>query len=88
MSSDKCFELDADILFRAVGDEGVVVDQREPTVLVVNAVALRVLELIRDKASKAAMIAKLAEEFDAAPERIEVDLTQFLLELQSRNMLH
>jgi hypothetical protein len=88
MASDEQYNLDADVLFRAVGSEGVVVDQRVPAVLVVNAVALRVLEMLRANTGKAALIAALAEEFDAAPERIETDVEQFLAELKKREMLH
>lgn len=81
-------QLDADILFRAVGDEGVVVDQRGPSVLVVNAVALRMLELLRAQFSVSAMVMQLAEEFDAGEERIAADVGEFLRELQQRGMLH
>jgi hypothetical protein len=87
MARDERLELDADILFRAVGDDGVVVDQRGPTVMVVNAVALRVLELIREGAVASAFAARLAEEFDAEPGRIAADVEQFLDELKNRAML-
>lgn len=88
MMHDGRYELDADILFRAVGEEGVVVDQRGPSVLVVNAVALRVLELLRGGASETAIAAQLADEFDAEPQQIAADVRQFLDELKTRAMLH
>ncbi|MGR8933047.1 MAG: PqqD family protein [Gammaproteobacteria bacterium] len=88
MLKDEHFRLDADILFRAVGNEGVVVDQRGPSVLVVNAVALRILELIRDSVSTAVIVSTLCCEFDAGPERIEEDVAIFLDELKKRAILH
>lgn len=80
--------LDADILFRAVGDEGVVVDQRSSSVLVVNAVALRILELLREGLSAVAISARLADEFDAQPHSISTDVQTFLAELRRRRMIH
>lgn len=88
MLNDERLRLDADVMFRAVGSEGVVVDQRGPTVLVVNAVALRILELIRDNASTATIVTKLSGEFDAGTERIAKDVAEFLDELKKRAMLY
>jgi hypothetical protein len=87
MIVDERLELDADILFRAVGEEGVVVDQRGPSVLVVNAAALRILELIRNGTSEAAIAAQLTDEFDAEPQRIAADVELFLNELKTRAIL-
>lgn len=88
MLNDECLKLDADVMFRAVGSEGVVVDQRGPSVLVVNAVALRILELIRDRASNATIVTTLCGEFDAGAERIAEDVAIFLAELKKRAILH
>lgn len=87
MPHDEHLGLDADILFRAVGEDGVIVDQRGPSVMVVNAVALRILELIKANVTVSAIPVHLAEEFDAEPERIAADVAQFLDELKNRAML-
>ena len=81
-------ELDADIRFRAVGEEGVVVDQRSSSVLVVNAVALRVMELLREGFSAGAISKRLADEFDAEPQTISDDVGRFLDELRRRRLVH
>lgn len=79
--------LHPDILFRAVPPEGVLVDQRIPSVMVVNEPALRILELIRDKGSREAVIDALMEEYDAPPEVIRADVNAFLDDLRHRDML-
>lgn len=84
--SDERSRLDADILFRAVGEDGVLVDQRSASVLVVNAVGLRILELLRQGLSDHAIFAQLSEEFDAELQTISADGQKFLDELRQRCM--
>jgi len=76
-----------DILFRAVDDEGVVVDQRQPEVMVVNGEAVYILKLIRETGSRKAVLESLLQEYDADPATIAADLDNFLSELRSRKML-
>ena len=79
--------LHPDILFRAVDDEGVVVDQRQPEVMVVNAQAVEILELIRQTGSRNAVLNELQQKYDADRAVITADLDVFLSELRTRQML-
>lgn len=88
MTDEKQLELDEDILFRGVGGEGVVVDQRRSSVMVVNPVALRILELLREGLTVSAISNRLADEFDAEPLRIAADVALFIEELKRRDIVH
>lgn len=79
--------LDPHVRYRAVGEEGVVVNVEHDRVLVVNALGLRTLELIRATGSRGATLAALVTEYDATPERIEEDLERFLAELREHRIL-
>ena len=79
--------LHPDVVFRAVGDEGVVVDQRRPEVMVVNHLALRVLQLIRETGSRGAVLAALASEYPVDPAVIAADMDRFLEDLRGRDLL-
>ena len=85
--STDAIALHPDILFRTVDDEGVVVDQRQPEVMVVNAQAVHILELIRATGSRKLVVDELAQKYDADREVISSDLDQFLDELRQREML-
>ncbi|BAO43702.1 PqqD family protein [Thiolapillus brandeum] len=87
MHEEDNLNLHPDILFRAVPPEGVLVDQRVPSVMVVNATGLRMLEMIREKGSRKAVILALADEYEALAETISADVDAFLDDLRSRDML-
>jgi hypothetical protein len=76
-----------DIRFRRVGDEGVVVDQSVPVVMVVNEVGVRALELVREGATQAEVVARIAEEYAVAPETVVADLREYLSDLRGRGIL-
>ncbi len=86
-SDDEGLVLHPDVVFRAVGDEGVVVDQRRPEVMVVNRLALRVLQLIRETGSRGAVLAALASEYPVEPAIIEADMDGFLDDLRRRGLI-
>lgn len=86
-SQDDSLVLHPDVVFRAVGDEGVVVDQRRPEVMVVNHLALRVLQLIRETGSRAAVLATLESEYPVEPTIIAADMDHFLADLHGRGLI-
>jgi len=86
MASD-AVGLDPHVRFRAVGEEGVALNVEHDQVLVVNTAGLRALELIRGTGSRAATVAALAAEYDAAPEQIAADLEVYLDELRAHHVL-
>lgn len=79
--------INPDILFRAVDDEGVVVDQRQPEVMVINRQALQILELIHETGSRKALLDRLAGKYVADQSTIAADVDEFLSELRKREML-
>ncbi|WP_457676110.1 PqqD family protein [Thiolapillus sp.] len=87
MTDNDSLRLHRDILFRAVPPEGVLVDQRVPSVMVVNGSGLRMLELIRACGSRQAVIDALVDEYDAPVDVISADVDAFLSDLRARNML-
>jgi len=76
-----------DILFRQVDDEGVVVDQRQPEVMVINGQAVKILELIRETGSRKEVLAALVKTYNGDPATITSDLDEFLVTLREREML-
>jgi len=70
-----------DVRYRIVGAEAVVVRQSGPEVLVLNGVGARVIEGVDAKTTVAALVARLAEEYDVDPQTLERDVTSFLSEL-------
>lgn len=76
-----------DVRYRRVGDEAVVVRQEAAEVVVLNAVAARILELVDQGHSRGEMIEVLLQEFDVDRERLAADLTTFLDELQAGGVI-
>jgi len=84
--SDK-ITLDEEILFRAVGSEGVVVDQRKAEVIVVNALGLKVLELLRREEPRHAIIDTIAAQYDSTESQVTADVDAFLEDLSDRGWI-
>lgn len=79
--------LHPDIRFRAVPPEGVLVDQRNAEVLVVNDLGLRVVQLLEAGGTRDSIIETLLQEYDATAAVIASDVEAFLLDLQARDLL-
>lgn len=86
-SAGDLLRLHPDVVFRSVGDEGVVIDQRRPEVMVVNGLGLRVLELIREKGARSAVLARLEAEYGVAPKVLAADLDAYLTDLGTRGLI-
>jgi signal transduction histidine kinase len=87
MTADDLLTLHPDILFRKVDDEGIIVDQRQPEVMVINSQALRILELIRETGSRQELLTRLSAEYETNPATLAADVDEFLLQLRERDML-
>jgi len=83
MNPETVFRRCADVRFRTVLDEGVVIKQATPEVLVLSEVGARVLELVDGERTVAAIEALLVAEFDAPAATIAEDLATYLGELAS-----
>lgn len=77
----------ADVRFRAVADETVVIRQEAAEALVLNEVAGRLLELIDGQRSVADLLEQLQTEYDVTPEQLEVDVQSYLEELVDTGVL-
>jgi hypothetical protein len=87
MPESDALALHPDIMFRSIGEEGIIVDQRQPEVIVVNAQGIRIIELIRETGSRKAVEDRLMEEFEAPADEIKNDLDDFLNQLRERGMI-
>ena len=75
--------LSENILFRRVADEGVVVDQHNGKVIVVNEIVVRILELYRESGSLESVVDSIAAEYDATPDVIKSDAITLLKQINS-----
>ena len=80
-------ELSPRIRYRAIDDEGVVVHVDRGEVMVLNAVALRTLQLIGETGSRSAVLGRLVQEYDAPEAVLAADLDSFLGELREHDLL-
>ncbi len=75
------FKTCADARYRNIGDEGVVVRQTAGEVLVLNAVGVRVLELLAEDRPVSGLIEALAAEYAIDRATLEQDVPAYLQEL-------
>ncbi len=79
--SDRRWRRAADVRFRVVGGEGVVVRQSSGEALVVDQVGARILELLAERPTAAEIVRRLEAEYEVEPERLAGDVERFLGEL-------
>jgi Coenzyme PQQ synthesis protein D (PqqD) len=77
----------ADVRFRVIEDEGVVVRQAAAEVLVLNAVATRMLALADGQATVGGWIESLLGEFEVERGALERDVLSFAGELVEQGLL-
>lgn len=76
-----------DVLFRMLGDEGVLVNLETGQYLGVNAVGARMWELLGTAASIDAMYAQLLREYEVAPDRLRGDVEAFVGQLVEHHLV-
>ena len=76
-----------DVRFRPVLDEGVVIRQRAGEVLVLNAVGVRILELIAKELTLSQIVDALLDEFLVERKELERDVLSFTSELERAGVL-
>lgn len=81
------YSVSADIRYRVIDDEAVVVRQREGDVLVLNQVAARVLKFIGEGLSVGEIGDRVAREYEAPEANIRQDVGAFLVELEELNVI-
>jgi len=77
----------ADILFRIVDNEAIIVHIDTNEVLVLNEVGARVVEIMEKPTSVGDLLAQLIEEFDVEMEVLEADIFKHLEELLTEKVL-
>lgn len=81
LSDGAIFKPKADVRFRVVGEEGVVVRQQSAEVIAVNAVGASLLSLLDGARSVADVVESLFSEYDVERESLRRDVERFLEEL-------
>jgi hypothetical protein len=84
---DAVFKPCADVRFRIVADEAVVVRQEDAEVLAVNEVGASILELLDSRRSVRAVMDVLLEQYDVDPGQLETDVERFLRELRDAGVI-
>ena len=82
------FALTSKIRFRAIDDDGVLIHLDSGRVIVVNGVALRIIELLEDSPrSEADLAREIVSEYDVKKATALSDVRLFLDELKSEDVL-
>jgi hypothetical protein len=76
-----------DVLFRLLGDEGVLVNLRTEQYLGVNAVGARMWELLSTSASIQTALDQLVQEYEVEPARLRADLIEFIDSLLAQHLI-
>lgn len=87
MNPDERFRRTADVRYRILDGEAVVVRQRAAEVLGLDAAGSRLLELLDGERTLRQVAQLLAEEFEATPGQIEVDVAEFVAELAAAGVV-
>ena len=87
LSPDSILRTSADVRFRRVLDEAVVIRQQSAETLVLNEVAVSVLEKCDGQATLADITSQLQSEYDADPDTIGRDVLAFAAELLSSGLI-
>jgi hypothetical protein len=87
IESRAIYRLRPDVRYRQLPPQAVLIRQRGPEVMVLNGVAGRILDLLDGATPVGDLIDKLADEFDAPRPQIETDLSGYLDELASAEVI-
>lgn len=77
----------ANVMFREVGDEAVVLELESGRYFGMDPVGARMWQLLVTRQSLAEVRTALCDEFDAPSEQLERDLVDFVATLQARGLL-
>lgn len=83
----RVFALKPDVRSRMVGGQAVLIQQEKGTVLAVNEVGARVLELIDGVTSDQEIVKALKAEYEADPEQLEQEVGDFLQQLHGLGVI-
>lgn len=87
ITPDSQFRRCADVRFRAMGDEGMVIRQRAGEVLVLNDTGIRILDLLGEQTPVANLIEQLAREYAVSADTLAADIPAYLEELRAAGVV-
>ena len=87
MDDDTLLRPSADVIFRELEGEAVLLDLSSSRYFGLNAVGTRVWTLIASGSTMAQLTAAMAAEFDGDPEQIARDVCELLAELTERGLV-
>jgi hypothetical protein len=77
----------ADVRFRVIGDEAVIVRQEEAEVIALNEVGASILSLLDSRRSVGDLLDALLEEYDVDRDSLAGDVSRFLTELREAGVV-
>jgi len=86
-SFSACVRVAPDVMFRLVGDEGVIVNLNTERYLGLNAVGTRMWTVLGNVGSIAAAYEQLLQEYDVEPARLRADLDEFIDRLLGQQLI-
>lgn len=86
MDSQK-LELKPRVRFRAIDEEGVLINLESGRVIVVNEVGLRLVELLRKPLTVEELANTITAEFDVGDDQVSEDINRYIVELDAENLL-
>ena len=86
-SFSACVRVAPDVMFRLVGDEGVIVNLNTERYLGLNAVGTRMWTVLGSVGSIEAAYEQLLQEYDVEPARLRADLDEFVDRLLGQQLI-
>ena len=87
IASDCKLRRNEDIAWRAVEDEGLLVDPRKGQVYPLDPVALRLWQMSEGKLTFSEIVSTLLQEYDVSEQDLRRDLSSYVEELKSADLL-
>jgi len=87
ISFSACVRVAPDVMFRLVGDEGVLVNLNTERYLGLNAVGTRMWTALAGASSVQEAYDRLLEEYDVEPARLRADLDEFIDRLLGQQLI-
>ena len=80
-------KISPDVLFRVVGDEGVLVNLKTERYLGLNPVGTRMWNVLSGASSIQAAYDELLQEYEVEPAKLRADLQEFIDQLLGQNLI-
>ncbi len=77
----------ADVRFRVIAGEGVIIRQEAGEAIVVNEVGARILKLLSEGMSATTLVDRIAQEFDVEKDDLARDVDRYVSELVAANVV-